>query len=265
VVRHAPMVARPGAPWSPRPLVHCRPMTSLGRTFSMPAFLVAVVAGGLWIAPAASAVSGGNDAKIAAAGALVASDLPSAWSQHKRDTSSDKATAAAAAKIPSCKAYRSFRQSVDSVKRSRVESPDFELGQSTFNNTVNVFASEKSASQALAMFGSSSIATCTDKLFTVLFRQQVSSDKKTAAQVKGIAVDVQPYDITNYGDDTVAYEGSATVTFKDGTTLQIGLGNTAVRVGRAVSDYSYTLFEQDAVDALSPAVEASIARLQAAL
>ena len=76
---------------------------------------------------------------------------------------------------------------------------------------------------------------------------------------------MQPYDITNYGDDTVAYEGSATVTFKDGTTLQIGLGNTAVRVGRAVSDYSYTLFDQAAVDALSPAVETSIARLQAAL
>ncbi len=239
-------------------------MTNLARKFSAPVLLVAVAAGALSVAPAASAASS-NDAKIAQAGVLVSSDLPTTWSQHKRDTSSDKATAAAAAKIPSCKAYRSFRQSLDSVKRSRAESPDFELGQSSFNNTVNVFANEKSASRALAMFGSSSIATCTDKLFTVLFQKQVASDKKTAAQVQGIEVDVQPYDITNYGDDTVAYEGSATVTFKDGTTLQIGLGNTAVRVGRAVSDYSYTLFEQDAVDALSPAVEKSIARLQAAL
>jgi hypothetical protein len=259
------MVARSGTSWSPRRLVHCRPMTILARKFGAPALLVAVVAGALWVAPAAGAASGGGDAQIAQAGVLVASDLPATWSEHKRDTSTDSATDAAAAKISSCKTYRSFRQSLDAVKRSRVQSPDFELGQSTFNNTVNVFTTEKLADRTLTTFGGSTISTCIDKLFTVLFQQQIASDKKTAAQVKGIEVDVQPYNIANYGDDTVAYEGSATVTLKDGTTVDIGLGNTAVRVGRAVSDYSYTLFDQAATDALSPAVEKSIARLQAAL
>jgi hypothetical protein len=236
------------------------------RKLGLLALSVAAGTGALCVtAPVAGAASGGGDAKIAKAGVLVASDLPATWSEHKRDTSSDNAADAAAAKIPSCKAYRSFRQSLEAVKRSRVQSPDFELGQSTFNNTVNVFASEKSADKVLTTFGGSTIATCTEKLFTALLRQQIASDKKTAAQVKGIEVVVEPYDVTNYGDDTVAYEGSATVTLKDGTTINIGLGNTAVRVGRAVSDYSYTVFDQAAVDALSPAVEKSIARLQAAL
>jgi len=240
-------------------------MTILARKFGAPALVVAVVAGALWCAPAAGAASGDGDGKIAQAGVLVLSDLPTTWSEHKRDTSSDTAADAAAAKISSCKTYRSFRQSLDVVKRSRVRSSDFKLGDSTFNNTVNVFANEKSADKVLTTFGNSSIATCIDKLFTVLFQQQVASNKATAAQIKGIEVDVKPYDIANYGDDTVAYEGTATVSFKDGTTLGIGLGNTAVRVGRAVSDYSYTVFDQASVDALSPAVEKSVARLQAAL
>jgi hypothetical protein len=240
-------------------------MMTPSRKFCALALLVAAGVGALGAAAPAGAASSNNDAQIAQAGVLVASDLPTTWSQHKRDTSSEKDADAAAVKIPSCKTYRAFRASLQAVKRSRVQSPDFELGQSTFDNTVNVFASEAAADKVLATFAKSSIPGCVDKLFTILFQQQMVSDKKTAAQVKGIKVSVEPYDITNYGDDTVAYEGNVTITFKDGTSLNIGLGNTAVRVGRAVSDYSYTVFDQAAVDALSPAVEKSVARLQAAL
>jgi hypothetical protein len=240
-------------------------MTILPPRFCALAVAVAAVAGTFLVSVPAGAASGGNDTQIVQAGVLVASDLPATWSQHPRDNSSDKKADAAAAKIASCKTYRAFRASLQAVKRSRVQSPDFELGQSTFLNTVDVFASDAAANKVLTTFNNSSIPDCVDKLYTVLFRQQIASDKTTAAQVKGITVSVEPYDIANYGDDTVAYEGSATVAFKDGTSLEIGLGNTAVRVGRAVSDYSYTVFDQAAIDALSPAVEKSVARLQAAL
>ena len=236
------------------------------RKFRALASVVTVFAAMLCIAAPVGAASGRNgDAQVARAGVLVASDLPATWSEHKRDPSSDKATDAAAAKIASCKAYRAFRKSVQSLKRSRVQSPDFELGQSTFNNTVNVFSNESTADKVLTTFGNSSVPTCINKLFTVLFTQQITSDKTTAAQVNGIDVNIEFYNIENYGDDTVAYEGKATVSFKNGTSLEIGLGNTAVRVGRAVTDYGYTLFNQAATDALSPAVKKSVARLQAAL
>lgn len=241
-------------------------MTIPSKKFGARAIIVGVLATTACLTTSADAASGSSaDAQIARAGVLVPADLPATWSEHKRDTSSDKAADAAAAKIASCKTYRAFRASLQSLKRSRVQSPDFELGQSTLENTVNVFSSESAADRVMTTFGNSSIPTCVDKLFTVLFEQQIGSDRKTAAQVKSIVVKIEPYDIANYGDDTVAYEGSATVAFKDGTSLDIGLGNTAVRVGRAVSDYSYTVFDQAAVDALSPAVEKSVARLQAAL
>lgn len=241
-------------------------MTIISRRFCALVLSVAAIAATLCIATPVGAASGSSaDAKIAQAGVLIASDLPATWSEKKRDTSTDKAADAAAAKIASCKTYLAFRKSLQALKRSRVQSPDFELGQSTFDNTVNVFSSEAAATKVMTTFASSSIPACVDKLFKALFAQQIASDKKTAGKVKTIDVNVEPYNITNYGDDTVAYEGSVTVTFKDGTSLDIGLGNTAVRVGRAVSDYSYTVFDQAAVDALSPAVEKSIARLQAAL
>jgi hypothetical protein len=44
----------------------------------------------------------------------------------------------------------------------------------------------------------------------------------------------------------------------------IRLRHTAVRVGRAVSSYSYTIADQSVVDALDPAVQTSVARLRAA-
>jgi hypothetical protein len=83
--------------------------------------------------------------------------------------------------------------------------------------------------------------------------------------VKGVKVTIEQQPITGLGDDSVIYEGNALVTLKDGTTQQLGLGNAAVQVGRAVSDFTYTTTDADLTEILQPAIESSVARLQTAL
>ena len=52
---------------------------------------------------------------------------------------------------------------------------------------------------------------------------------------------------------------------KDGSSQQFGIGNAAVQVGRAVSDFTYTTSSADLGEVVQPAIDSSIARLQAAL
>ena len=73
-------------------------------------------------------------------------------------------------------------------------------------------------------------------------------------------------DIAGLGDDSVVYEGSVVLTGTDGSTRRSGIGNAAVRVGRAV-DARHLLDDRAATsaDILTPAIDASVARLRAAL
>jgi hypothetical protein len=233
--------------------------------------LLKISAGALVIAIAlsASAASGlstsnrANDRKIARAGALTAGDLPSAWTQRRRDVSDEAHTDAIAAKIPICRQFIAFSKA--NRKNPRVRSPEFALQDSTFDNTVNVFPSERAADKAMQTFGGVDLPECMNKLFKALLIEQLSKNKNTAAHVKSVDVDIQPYNVQNYGDDTVSYEGSVRVSTKDGSEVDLGVGNTAVRVGRVVSAYSYLIAQAGASDALEGAVQSSLARLQQAL
>jgi hypothetical protein len=234
------------------------------RTVVAAAAVVAAASVPVWTASAASA-SKDADQKIAETGTLEPEDLPATWTQGVRDPNSDKTTDYAAKRISSCKRYVEFRKDIRSLKHARAFSIGFAQGQNDLANTVNVFAAPGDAKAMMAKFADKSVATCVQKLFVVLLRAQLNAEQSTANQVSNISVDVTPSNVGEFGDDTIAYEGNVTVALKGGGTVTFGLGNTAIRVGRAVADYSYTIFDASAVDALTPAVQSSLARLQAAL
>lgn len=239
-------------------------MRSFLRKIVAAAAVLAVFSVPLWTAAAAGA-SKATDQKIAETGMLEPEDLPATWSQGLRDPNSDKTTDYAAKRISECKQYVEFRKEVRSLKHARAFSIGYTQGRNSLANTVNVFEAPSDAKAMMAKFADKSVPTCVQKLFAVLLRVQLDSQQSTANQVSNINVNVTPSDVGHYGDDTIAYEGNVTVTLKSGDTVTFGLGNTAIRVGRAVADYSYEIFDASAVAALTPAVQSSIARLQAAL
>jgi hypothetical protein len=80
-----------------------------------------------------------------------------------------------------------------------------------------------------------------------------------------VSVALDRQDIAGLGDDSVVYEGNMTIAGTDGSTTQIGIGNAAVRVGRAVDDVTYVTTSAPLTDVLTPAIDASVARLRTAL
>ena len=70
---------------------------------------VAALSGVLVPAAGAATTGGATDRQIATAGVLVASDLPTTYTQSARDTSSDAQTTKVAAKLPACKKLVAFR------------------------------------------------------------------------------------------------------------------------------------------------------------
>jgi hypothetical protein len=229
------------------------------------ALVAALMLPALAVGTAGAASSKAADQKIAETGMLDPGDLPATWTQQLRDPYSDKSTDYAAKRIKDCKKYVAFRKAALSTKHARAVSVGYAQGQSTLANVVDVFRAPGEAKAMMATFGHKSVAACVQELFSVLLRAQLASQPSTAEQVSSVNVQVAPANVGEYGDDTIAYEGNVTVQLKGGSTLTFGLGNTAVRVGRAVSDYTYSIYDASAVSALTPAVQTSIARLQAAL
>jgi hypothetical protein len=215
----------------------------------------------------AALASSSSDAQIAQAGTLVASDLSADWTQHARDTSGDKQAESIASTISACKQYLALRRASKSSQRVSARSPDFDLGESTFDNTVYVFPAVSSASTRMSQLGHSNLPQCANKLFAALIKRSVAT--AGGAKVRTVAANFQPNtDIKNYGDETLSYEGPVKVTLTDGEAMSLGVGMTAVRVGRGVLLYSYLLTTDSAdaaTPALDPAVQSSVSRFASAL
>lgn len=221
----------------------------------------AVIAGTAGTAAAAPA-SRSSDQQLAKAGVLVRSDFPGGWSQAKRDDSSDASVQQAATKIPGCAQFVKFSKT--NKQNPRAESPEFTLGQSSVDNTANVFPSVKAATTAMTTFGSSALPACLDKLFTSVFNAQFAADPKTAEQITGLGVKINRLRGIKIGDKAIAYEGVVDVNLTDGSTETIGLGYIAIQVGRAVSGFTYSS-DSDISAALQPAIVSSVARLKKAV
>ena len=107
------------------------------------------------------------------------------------------------------------------------------------------------------------LPTCLQQLFNAVFTKQLRKDKTVAKQLKSITTDVGLAKDVSIGDDAVVYQGTVDVALKNGTTQTVGLGFLTVRVGTALSGYSYTS-DTDISAALQPAIVSSVTRLQRA-
>lgn len=225
--------------------------------------LVTTMVGGVvlgLLAGGAGALSRSADTKIAKSGVLVIDDFPSGFKAKARDTSSDKATAKIAKTIPECASYRALQKLTDAQPQAK--SQDFEDSSRQISNEVDVFASAPAATKAMALFADPDGEACFDKLFQKVLTAQFAKSKTKVASVD-VAITRQNVDAG--GDESVVYEGSATVTLPGGSQQQFGLGNAAVRVGRAVDDFTYFTSSAPLTDILQPLLDASLGRLQDAL
>jgi hypothetical protein len=200
------------------------------------------------------------DTKIAKSGVLVIGDFPAGFTAKAPDTSSDKATAKIAKTIPECAPYRALQKLTDAQPHAK--SREFEDSSRQISNEVDVFVSASAATKALALFADPNGEACLNNLF-----KQVLTAQLTKSQTAFTSVDVAitRQDVDPGGDESVVYEGSATVTLPDTSQQLFGIGNAAVRVGRAVNDLTYFTSSAPLADILQPLLEASLGRLQDAL
>jgi hypothetical protein len=216
--------------------------------------VVGLLAGGV------AAASKASDTKIAKPGVFVIADFPSGFKAKARDTSSDKANAKLAKSIPECAPYRALQKLSDAQPQAK--SQDFEDDSRQISNEVDVFASASSAAKGMALFADPDGETCFNKLFKKVLTAQLAKSK---TKFSSLDVTISRQDVDPGGDQSVVYEGNATVTLADGSDVQFGLGNAAVRVGRAVDAFTYFTSSAPLTDILQPLIDASLGRLQDAL
>jgi hypothetical protein len=207
--------------------------------------------------PAAAARSG-DDLEIAKSGTLVVTDLPAGFST-KPDTDSSAAEKIRLAKgISGCAPYVALQKTIAQLPSAR--SASLEDATRKVSNEVDVFKADRAASAALALYAKPSLVGCLEKLF-----EKVLLQNPEIGSGDDVVVTLERQDIAGLGDDSVVYEGTVVLRGSDGSTEQLGIGNAAVRVGRAVDAISFSTSGADLVEILTPAIDASVGRLRAAL
>jgi hypothetical protein len=209
-------------------------------------------------APAAAATRSG-DVQIAKAATFVLADFPAGFAATTSTPSSSADNIKLAKGVPGCAPYVTL-QKLTAVQ-PQATSTDFADDSRTISNEVDVFKTERAAADALALYAKPSMVSCLQQLF----KKQLSQDPKTKGKINSVSVALDRQDIAGLGDDSVVYEGNMTIAGTDGSTTQIGIGNAAVRVGRAVDDVTYVTTSAPLTDVLTPAIDASVARLRTAL
>ena len=207
----------------------------------------------------AGAATRSSDTSIARAGLFVAADFPATFEAQPGANSSASETIKLAKGVDGCGPYVSLLKT--SIPLPQAESSRFGDGSRSVNNKVNVYPSERAASAALTLFAKPSIVGCIENLLEKYERQ----NPDLRSSLDDVVVNLDRQDIAGLGDDSVVYEGTVVLTRTDGSTQQVGFGNAAVRVGRTVDVVSYTTTGDDLTDVLTPAVDASVARLRTAL
>jgi hypothetical protein len=213
------------------------------------AIVFASAACGVSVSDAGAATRSG-DAAIARAGLLEPADLPAGFeaSREPQKTHSDNIKRAKG--VAGCGPYISVQKSVSQLPQAK--SPRFDDGARVVGNEVDVFASERAKS---------SIVGCLENLF----EKQARQDPALRDVVDDVAVSLERQDIAGIGDDSVVYEGSVVLTGDDGSSTRVGIGSAAVQVGRTVDVVTYSTEGPDLTEVLAPAIDASVARLRAAL
>jgi hypothetical protein len=225
-----------------------------------------LLAGALLIALASPATaapvpvaSRGADVQVARAGSFVVADFPAGFAQSTATPSSSADNIKLARGVPGCTPYVALQKLTDA--QPQATSPDFKDDSRTVSNEVDVFKSDRAASDALALFAKPSMVSCLQQLF----KKQIAQDPATKGKVESVSITLDRQDIAGLGDDSVVYEGNMVLTGTDGSSTKVGVGNAAVRVGRAVDDVTYLTTNADLTEILTPAIDGSVARLRAAL
>jgi len=231
--------------------------------FFASSFVALVVVTSVASAANAANTASTSDTDAAKAGVVVAADFPAGFTGKASSSASTAQLAKLAQGISSCKGYAALQKVIDAQPRAK--SRDFSDGSRDVSNEVDVFATDAKASAALARYGDASVPTCLEQLLGKVLTQQYAKDQSTKGKIRSVVVTLSPQDVSGLGDSSVVYEGSARITGKDGSVVQVGLGNAAVQVGRAVSDYTYTTSGADLTTVLQPAIDQSVTRLRAAL
>jgi hypothetical protein len=211
------------------------------------------------VATGAGAASQSADGAIARAGAFAPSDFPDGFEPSASTEKSHADNITLAKGVDGCAPYIALQKSL--ARLPQVKSARFGDETRSIGNEVDVFPSEKAATAALVLYAKSSVVGCLENLF----EKQARQDPETADAIDDVVVELDRQDIAGLGDDSVVYEGSVVVTGTDGSTAQLGVGIAAVRVGRAVDAVSYTTKGGSLTEVLTPAIDASVARLRTAL
>jgi hypothetical protein len=224
-------------------------------------FAAALASGALLVGLAvpAPAVTRGGDVQIAKAGTFVVADFPAGFAQRAATPSSSAENIRLAKGVPGCAPYIALQKLTGAQPQAR--SSDFADDSRTISNEVDVFKTDRAAGDALALFTKPSMVSCLQQLF----KKQVGQDPKTKGKIESVSITLDRRDIAGLGDDSVVYEGNMVITGTDGSTAQIGVGNAAVQVGRAVDDVTYLTTSAELTEILTPAIDASVARLRTVL
>jgi len=217
---------------------------------------VAVVAFG---AAPGIAASRGGDAQIARAATFVPGDFPAGFAATAAAASTSADNIRMAKGVAGCAPYIAVQKSTAALPQA--QSQKFADDSRTVSNEVDLFKSERDARDALALYAKPSVVGCLKKLF----EKQVRADPGQKGKLAGVAVTLARQDIAGLGDDRVVYEGTVVLTATDGSTQQLGIGNATVRIGRAIDAVTYTTSGANLTEILTPAIDASVARLRNAL
>ena len=210
-------------------------------------------------ASAAGAASPSGDSTIARTGVLVAADFPAGFTPSTASGSSHADNVKLAKGVDGCAPYVALQKAL--IPLPQAKSPKFDDASRSISNEVDVFPTDKAASAALVLYAKSSMVGCLESLFEKQIRQGANAQQS----IDDVMVDLNRQDIADLGDESVVYEGSVALTGTDGAQSKLGIGAAAVRVGRAVDVVSYSTAGTSLTDVLTPAIDASVARLRTAL
>lgn len=240
-----------------------------GRRSSARAFaavIPVVIVLGISLAPTAATGAGAEsqpvDAAIARAGIFAASDFPPTFQVLPGQSAAAGEVVKLARGVDGCGPYVTLLKA--SVPRPQARSLRFGDAARAVSNEVGVYPSERAASVALTLYAKSSVVGCIENLAEKQLRQDAAQDAGRGGTIDEVVAKLDRRDIAGLGDDSVVYEGSIVVTGTDGSTTQLGVGNAAVRVGRAVDVVTYTSTGTDLTDVLAPAIDSSVTRLRSA-
>jgi hypothetical protein len=200
-----------------------------------------------------------DDDAVARAGVFVAADFPAGYQASAPSDTSHTDNLRLAKGVHGCGPYVWVQKALKSLPQAA--SPRYTDDTRSISNEVDVFESERAARSAVARYQKSSVVACLENLF----EKQVRQDPDRRDSVDDVAVNLERRDIAGLGDDSVVYEGTMQLTATDGSTSRVGIGNAAVRVGRAVDAVTYSTTGGTLTDVLPPAIDASVSRLRSAL